>query len=268
LKARQASQTSAQISTDLGLTIESVELYDDGVRFTNGESLAWESIQEIHDDRAACYCIRDNAPQVIRDYSELLDRVYSLMPTESAPTMLISGIPMHRIKGTDPHQDTLNKIKAVAPLRGLVLDTTTGLGYTAIEAAKTAERVITIELDPVALEIARMNPWSRALFDDPKIEQIVGDSYEEIERFQHGLFSCIIHDPPAFGLAGDLYARAFYEQALRVLKRNGRMFHYIGDPESRSGQRTTRGVVRRLQDAGFARVVHKPRAFGVVAYKG
>lgn len=268
LEARQAGETSARISTDLGLTTEVAELRADRVYFASGESLAWEGVREIRDNRTACYCVKDDAPQAIRDYSGLLGRVYSLMPTESAPTMLISGIPMHRIKGVNPRQDTLNKIEAIAPLRGIVLDTATGLGYTAIEAAKTAERVITIELDRVALGIARQNPWSRALFDNPKIEQIVGDSCEEIERFESGLFSCIIHDPPAFSLAGDLYSRAFYEQALRVLKRNGRMFHYVGDPQSKSGQRTTKGVARRLQEAGFTRVVHKPQAFGLLAYKG
>jgi predicted methyltransferase len=45
------------------------------------------------------------------------------------------------------------------------------------------------------------------------------------------------------------------------------LFHYVGDPESRSGSRITRGVMRRLQEAGFKRVVRQPRAFGVVAYK-
>jgi len=174
---------------------------------------------------------------------------------------------MHRIKDTDPHRDTLSKIKTIKPVVGRVLDTATGLGYTAIEAAKTAEHVTTVELDPVAQGIARLNPWSQALFNNPKITQLIGDSFEEIEHFADETFSCIIHDPPTFSLAGDLYSAEFYRQSFRVLKRRGRMFHYIGDPESKSGARTTRGVARRLQEAGFGRVVHKPRAFGVLAYK-
>ena len=82
---------------------------------------------------------------------------------------------MHRIKGIDPYQDTLKKIRTVAPISGRVLDTCTGLGYTAIEAAQTAREVVTIELDPTVLEVARLNPWSRELFDNPRIQQIVGD---------------------------------------------------------------------------------------------
>jgi len=140
-------------------------------------------------------------------------------------------------------------------------------GYTAIEAAKTAEHVTTVELDPVAQGIARLNPWSQALFNNPKITQLIGDSFEEIEHFADETFSCIIHDPPTFSLAGDLYSAEFYRQSFRVLKRRGRMFHYIGDPESKSGSRVAKGVVRRLQEAGFTRVVSKPQAFGVAAYK-
>ncbi len=45
------------------------------------------------------------------------------------------------------------------------------------------------------------------------------------------------------------------------------MFHYIGDLESKSGRNVVRGVLSRLQQAGFARIVKHPEAFGVVAYK-
>ena len=184
-----------------------------------------------------------------------------------APTMLISGIPMHRIKGIDPHRDTVQKIKTVAPVTGRVLDTATGLGYTAIEAAKTAEHVITIEIEPIVMEVARLNPWSRPLFQNPKITQVIGDVGEEIEGFEDEAFWRIIHDPPAFNLAGELYSGVFYGQLFRVLRRGGRLFHYIGNLESTSGRRVSRGAMRRLQEAGFSRVVRRPDAFGLVAYK-
>ncbi len=68
-------------------------------------------------------------------------------------------------------------------------------------------------------------------------------------------------------LAGDLYGGAFYRQAWRVLAANGRMFHYLGDPGSESGGRVAKGVVQRLQAAGFRRIVSKPFAHGVLACK-
>jgi len=45
------------------------------------------------------------------------------------------------------------------------------------------------------------------------------------------------------------------------------MFHYIGDPSSKMGAGVMRGVIRRLKEAGFSQVIHKPNAFGVLAYK-
>jgi predicted methyltransferase len=164
-------------------------------------------------------------------------------------------------------QDTLKKIATIAPVTGRVLDTATGLGYTAIEAARTAEQVITIELDPGAQEIAHLNPWSRTLFTHPKIKQVMGDAFEVVPTFEDNSFERIIHDPPVFSLAGELYSGVFYQQLYRVLKRGGRLFHYIGNLESKSSGTVTRGALKRLQEAGFTRVVRRPEAFGVVAYK-
>ena len=267
IEARKSGQSVVMVSIDLNLTDSEIRLQPEYALFPTGESLDWKSIEEISGNETACYYVENNASKAIKGFSEFSGRFYGLMPTTSAPTMLISGIPMHRIKDTNPHQDTINKVKAIAPVKGDVLDTTTGLGYTAIEAAKTARHVTTIEIDPMAQEIARLNPWSQALFNNPKIAQVIGDAFDEINGFDAGSFSAIIHDPPMFSLAGDLYSLAFYQQAFHVLKHNGRIFHYIGDPESKTGARVTKGVLRRLQEAGFTRVIRAPRAFGVVAYK-
>src|SRR4051794_3740461 len=97
--------------------------------------------------------------------------------------MLIAGFTMHRIADIDAMQDTRRKGATITPIVGRVLDTATGLGYTAVAAAKTAEQVVTIELDPGAQEMARLNPWSRGLFEKPKIQQLMGDAYEVIPTF-------------------------------------------------------------------------------------
>ena len=267
LEARAAGRDAARVSLDLGLTGSEVAIRPEGVSLPGEQLLTWQDIETIGASETGCFVIEDSAPRKAQIFSEETNRLYSLMPTGGAPTMLISGIPMHRIKGTDPQQDTLQKIKSIAPVVGRVLDTATGLGYTAIAAAKTAEHVVTIELDPAALEIARLNPWSRALFDNPKITQMVGDSFEEIDKLGEAAFTRIIHDPPAFNLAGDLYSGEFYRQLFRVLRPGGRLFHYIGDLESKSGRVVSKGAARRLQEAGFSRVVRRPEAFALVAYK-
>jgi uncharacterized protein len=267
LKAREQGITSVQISPDLGLSMVIVELTFNGVIFPNGERLDWRSIEKISKSEVTCFILEENVARPIQVFSEYTNRVCSLMPTRGAPSMLIAGFMMHRIKDIDPMQDTVRKIAAISPIVGRVLDTATGLGYTAIEAAKTADEVVTIELDPGAQEIARLNPWSQALFHSPNIQQIMGDAYEVVRSFEDGSFARIIHDPPTFSLAGELYSGVFYQQLLRVLKRGGRLYHYIGDPHSKASGGVTKGALKRLQEAGFARVVRRPEAYGVVAYK-
>jgi len=267
LAARRAGADRAVTSPDLGLSTVEVALTAEGVAFPSGEALAWPELERIARAENQCFAVEDGAARPIRVFSETTNWLRSLMPTAGAPTMLVAGFPMHRIKDTDPWADTRAKVAAAAPVTGDVLDTATGLGYTAIEAAKTADRVVTVELDPAGLEVARYIPWSRDLFENPKIAQIVGDVFEEIARFPDGSFSRVLHDPPTLSLAGELYSGAFYRQIHRVLRPGGRLFHYIGDPTSALGKRTTAGVIRRLGEAGFRRVERHPEAFGVVASK-
>jgi len=267
LEARQRGVEEVEVSLDLGLTKARLILLADGLRLPDGKTLGWEPLEHINDSGSSCFVIRDAGAQAIQFYSELTQRIYSLYPTQAAPSMLVSGIPMHRIKGTDPHADTLEKVRTIKPLVGQVLDTATGLGYTAIQAARTAEHVTTIELDPAALQVCRLNPWSQELFDNPKITQVIGDSFDVVAAMDSGRFTRVIHDPPAFSLAGDLYSGDFYRELYRVMRNRSLIFHYIGDPESKSGRSITAGVIRRMEQVGFQQVRRVARAFGVVAMK-
>ena len=122
-----------------------------------------------------------------------------------------------------------------------------------------------MELDPAAQSIARANPWSQGLFEDERIERRIGDSIDVVGKLAEGSFDRVIHDPPMFSLAGELYSLEFYRELHRVTARGGRLFHYVGDPDSRSGARVTRGVLRRLEEAGFRDLRRRPEAFGVSA---
>ena len=215
----------------------------------------------------------------VQVFSAQTNRRYSLLATAGAPTMLVSGVQMHRTSGEDPWSDTLAKVRCVAPVVGRVLDTCTGLGYTAIVAAGSAGSagsaggvgvavgssgvdVLTIEIDPGAVAVARLNPWSRPLFEHPRIERRMGDSAEVVQELPDGAFARIVHDPPVLSLAGDLYSGAFYRHLHRVLGRGGRLFHYVGNAASGSGRRVTRGVQQRLHEAGFSASCPAPRRSG------
>ena len=271
LAARRSGVSAAETSLDLGRSTVTATLDDAGAHLA-GVSISWPVLEEIAVNDVNCFQLEVDAAgavtaeKIVR-FSEESNRVYSLMPTRSAPTMLISGIPMHRIKGTDPLRDTGEKIRAVGRIHGQVLDTSMGLGYTAIAAAEFAANVTTIEIEPTVVDLCRLNPWSRELFSAPNITRLLGDSYELVQEFDAGAFDVIIHDPPAFGIDGELYSAAVYREFMRILRPRGRLFHYIGNPESKSGKTVTRGVIRRLQECGFTRVSPRPAAFGVAAVR-
>jgi len=267
LAARQRGEQSLSLSPDLGRSTITANLTPSGVLFPGGERLSWRDIEKINKSQTSCFIVEHESIKTIQVFSEYTNRVCSLLPTRGTPTMLIAGFTMHRIVDIDPLQDTLKKVATISPIVGSVLDTATGLGYTAIEAARTAQHVTTIELDPGAQQIARLNPWSRELFSNPKIKQLMGDAFEVVPTFADAYFDRIIHDPPVFSLAGELYSGVFYQQLFRVLKRGGKLFHYIGDLNSKSSGTVSKGVLRRLQEAGFTRLVRRPEAYGVVAYK-
>lgn len=272
LEARRGEERVAHVSLDLGRTHQSLSLEGERVVMPGGAWLDWAHVAEVADNPNGCYAVVGaNQIDKVQRFSPEFNRLYTLMPAsataECPPTMLISGIPMHRIKDTDPQKDTKAKIAAVKPFTGPVLDTATGLGYTAIAAAQSGQHITTIELDPAVIEICRLNPWSKELFERPNITQLLGDADDVVRTQESEAFTQIIHDPPMFSLAGHLYSADFYRELLRVLRKRGRLFHYIGNPDSKSGRSVTNGVVRRLQEVGFSRIRPRPQAFGVIAHK-
>lgn len=192
----------------------------------------------------------------IKFYSEKTGRYYKLVSTSTWPYLEISGIRMHRADKIDPKKDAMLKIRALGRIHGRVLDCCTGLGYTAILAAskESVKEVITIEKDENVIEIAKQNPFSRPLFENPKIKIILADAFQEIGNFEDKYFNFIIHDPPRISIAQELYSLEFYKQLFRVLKDNGRIFHYIGRAGVRQGKDYIKGIMKRLRLAGFTKI--------------
>ena len=110
--ALRKSVTSVRTSPDLNLTQVDVLLDADGALFPDGTRCSQDDLKEIVGDPNGCFELTPAGLERIQTFSPETGRVYSLYPTTGAPTMLLSGIPMHRIKETDPHQDTLSKLRA------------------------------------------------------------------------------------------------------------------------------------------------------------
>src|ERR1044072_8699464 len=178
LLPKQGTMGHARSSEDLNLTKVDVQITEAGVEFPSGV-VAWQTLKQISkEERRVFEILSPDEAKAIHVFSEATGWVRSLCPSESAPTVLVSGIPMHRVKDTDPMRDTKAKMEALGPQKGRVLDTATGMGYTAIAAARAAKEVVTIELDPAAIELAKMNPWSRELFSGDNITQVMWHTLE------------------------------------------------------------------------------------------
>jgi len=182
----------------------------------------------------------------------------------AAPYLEINGIHMHKIIGTDPWKDAMTKVTTIKIRKGdLVLDTCTGLGYTAIAAKRRGAKVVTVEKSPEVVELARWNPWSREL---EEVEIILSDVRDYVKTVPDNAFDKIIHDPPVITVAGEVYSRDLYEEFYRILKPGGELFHYVGNPGKKRGLNIARGVMERLREVGF-KVVKARKAEGVVAVK-
>ncbi len=212
---------------------------------------------------------KKNKEKKIQFFSEDTNLFYQLYPTNTIPTLKISGVPMHRYTGIDPLEDTNRKINSANP-KGFVLDTCMGLGYTAIYSAKKEDvkKVITIEKDLNVLKIVKLNSASIDLFENKKIEIINADVGEEIKKFKENYFDTIIHDPPTFIFAVDLYQPKFYLEMFRVLKRGGKLWHYAPNPGKLSDKKPLYlKIERRLKEAGFKNVIYDKNSNGVIAFK-
>jgi len=264
LKYVLSGKESVEVSPDLGLSglncpINGDEIEIDGITIGVG---ALKTMASFHE---RIFVLDENE-------AELLDEgeggYFKLTPTKwGIPTIQISGIKMHRSQDIDPWQDTINKTRGIVKKGDMVLDTCTGLGYTAIRSIELGARlVISIEYSMEVHKLCRKNPWSKRFFESDRIFKMIANSARQVELFQDRSFDSIIHDPPRFSIAGDLYSDNFYNNLNRILKNGGRLFHYIGKPDSKFGRRVFKSVIIRLEKAGLSAEVSGER-YGIIARK-
>jgi predicted methyltransferase len=133
----------------------------------------------------------------------------------------------------------------------VILDTCGGLVYFAGWCLqRRAKRVLSYEKNPDVIWLRSLNPWSPDVGCGLELAQV--DIAEAIGLLPDQSVDAVLHDPPRFGIAGELYSQAFYEHLGRVLKGNGKLFHYTGTPNKLTSRRDVLGeVAKRLQRAGF-----------------
>jgi uncharacterized protein len=181
-----------------------------------------------------------------------------LVPTEwGPPTFEIDGIKMLPTAQISPFADAERKVALIRPHGKVVLDTCGGLGYFASWCLRAqAAQVHSYEKNPDVIWLRTLNPWS----PEPNAPRLVlenADVSQAISGLASRSFDAVLHDPPRFGIAGELYSQAFYDQLARVLKPGGMLFHYTGTPNKlTSGRDVPNEVAKRLRIAGFTTELH------------
>ena len=255
LEAKKKGMKNAEVSLDLDISKANIKIENNQFIFPDNQKLDESHLKKIIKNDTSCFLIRENSLVKIQLFSEETNKFYKLVPTKDAPTLEISGIRMHVTKEMTPIEDTKRKIESISPIKGIILDTCMGLGYTSILASKTADFVFTCEKDENVIEIAKYNPWSKELFNNKKINIINADIFNQIKVFKNNMFEMIIHDPPRLSLATELYSLDFYRELFRILKQNGKLYHYIGNPGSKNRNiNLSENVAKRLKHAGFMNI--------------
>jgi predicted methyltransferase len=249
LAARDAGTGMWNGSLDLGRSRGEAALEADAWQWL-GQRYPYPAVLK---DRTIYYWDGDEFAPVSRYAGSLI----KLVPTEwDVPTFEIDGIKMLPTSKESPLDDARRKVALVEPRGKVVLDTCGGLGYFAaccLEAG--VARIQSFEKNASVLWLRTINPWSPDP-DSPlsggRLQLTHADVSQAIADIPDASVDALLHDPPRFGIAGELYSQAFYDQLSRVLKRGGRLFHYTGSPNKlTSGRDVPREVAKRLEKAGF-----------------
>ncbi|HEY4211893.1 MAG TPA: hypothetical protein VGM84_10470 [Steroidobacteraceae bacterium] len=244
-KAAAEGQPALECSVDLDKTRSTLQVNDATAWSCNGVVYPF---LETCKERTIYYWATDRFLPVSRFTTSLI----KLVPTGwGPPTFEIDGIKMLPTLHVSPYADAQNKVGLIRPRGKTVLDTCGGLGYFAANCLDGgAARVISFETNPDVLWLREINPWSPKAH--PALELTLGDVAREIQSLPSESCDSVLHDPPRFGIAGELYSQAFYDQLARVIRRGGLLFHYTGTPNRiTSGRDVPNEVAERLRRAGF-----------------
>ena len=242
--AARAGATTVECSLDLDRSMTTVEVGDEGWTW-QGRRFPW---LETCKDRTIYHWTGKAFEPVARFTTSLI----KLVPTQwGPPTFEIDGIKMLPTAQVSPYADAERKVGLIQPRGKVILDTCGGLGYFAAWCLQgQAKQILSYEKNSDVIWLRSLNPWSPGADDRLTLTQ--GDIAEQIVRLPNGSVDAILHDPPRFGIAGELYSQVFYDHLARVIRRKGKLFHYTGTPNKlTSGRDVPNEVAKRLRQTGF-----------------
>ncbi len=265
IDAMDRNEAGIGISVDLNLSLKSFSISGNELILDTDHRLKREDLERIAAKKDRIFLFEDHRMEILESRG---DGYYKLVPTDKAPLLEISGVKMHISKGTDPFKSAGQMAAQVVKKGDRVLDTCGGLGYAATAALTLGAReVVSVEMSATVMALREKNPWSQRIYG-PGIQLVHGDVNEYIGELATQSFDAVIHDPPRFSLAGELYGERFYREIHRVLKPRGALFHYTGNPHLlKRGSSFVDQAAKRLKLAGFTKVSKVSELMGLLAKK-
>lgn len=241
--AIKKGKSEIEISLDLGKTLSKVQISADEITLPNNTKI---KPIKVKDKDKTCYIIEKNKFVKLQFFSNETNKLYKLIPTSFRPILKISATSMHKM----PFVEKIKKLK----LKGKILDSGTGLGYTAIAASQHSKQVITIEWDPNVIEISKLNPYSEELFTKNNIKQINADFTKEVKKFKNNEFDNIILDAGTIHQSGNFFSTNNYKEVYRVLMLGGKLYHYLPQSGIKRGRDYIGEIIKRLKTLGFKNI--------------
>lgn len=249
-RALRKNQDTVSASFDLGRSQRTVLLNGQGFEL-DGTTYAWPD--KIRD--RTIYFFDGESFEPLSRFGQY--GLIKLVPTDwGVPTFEIDGIKMLPSAKVSPLEDARTKVALVQPAGKVVLDTCGGMGYFARSCLEAGvAKILSTERNEDVLWLRTHNPWSPdpdSDFAGGRLQLTHGDVTAHILGVADASVDAVLHDPPRFGIAGELYSLDFYRQLARVIKPGGKLFHYTGAPNKlTSGRDVPAEVAGRLTQAGF-----------------
>ncbi len=204
--SKNAHSATLECSLDLQVSTSTIEIGPIAWAW-NGRRFPYP---ERFKDRTVYYW--SDADGAFQPAARFSSSLVKLVPTEwGAPTFEIDGIKMLPSAKVSPFEDARTKVALIQPKDKIILDTCGGLGYFGAWCVRGgAKHVRSYEINSGVLWLRSINPWSPA--SAPPLTLIEEDVTRAIVSLAAGSIDAVLHDPPRFGIAGELYSLSFYGQ--------------------------------------------------------
>jgi len=244
LIAKKENKSSFEISLDLGITKticpigEFSAILDKCPKIRNEDIMYWDKKKE---EGFKLQIANENG-------------IFSLRKdkNENKPILYINAVKMNvsKDKGIDGYNESVIGNLGIKK-SDIVLEVCTGAGYKTLLLSEKAENVVSVEKSKEVLELMKYNPYVCGLLKKKNVKIINDDATSYVKTVKEK-FTKILHDPPTFKFAPELYTVEFYGDLYGLAEQGCILFHYTGNPGTKfRGKDIVGATIERTKQAGW-----------------